>query len=298
RSHSVREYAARRRSPQFLLRSRAPQAWRSYPRRFLSHPSGVPSPKSDDRCELANELRIVVQRRWPLEVHAKLARDALCIDVDVVKNLDMVTYESDRNTHHVAYSARSERREVVGIRGPKPWLRTPAGGLVAPRPLTGRNARAVRHELRRFVNLRVVRISCANDSLGKTVRAEDDMHRIALRLRPACDAGTHAIRESAYQAGRCVITVDVCEINGRAVHREAIGDLCLIPRYAHAAEVWRENHAHRAVDSVHAHPADGFFDPWRPVSHSYIYAKARRRTGGIEHALDPIGLALRQLGDR
>ena len=112
-------------------------------------------------------------------------------------------------THAVA----GERSEVILERRPEPRLRAAPGGLVAPRPAAIGKSRARGHPARRVPALRVVDVARSDDARRQAVRAEDDVHPIALRLRPAGDPVAHAPHKRLDVPGRIVVARHVDELD-------------------------------------------------------------------------------------
>ncbi len=86
----------------------------------------------DHVCHGANKNGVCVQRRGALQSNTMLAGDILGQDIDVEKDLDVVTYETDRDADHVFNTPLSQRYQVILDLRSHPGFRAASGGLVAP----------------------------------------------------------------------------------------------------------------------------------------------------------------------
>ena len=76
-----------------------------------------------------------------------------------------------------------------------------------------------------LAQLPVVGIAGCEDPHRQAVRAEDDVHAVALLLRPAREAVLHPRRERLDQEGPIVVALDVLERDLAAVQIQSRGDL-------------------------------------------------------------------------
>ena len=163
--------------------------------------------------------------------------------------------------------------EVLAEVRPRPRLRRASGRLVRPRPAIVRETGSLRDQASRLEALLAVRVAGREHALGEAVRAEDDVHALALLLRPAREPLLHARRERRDEPGSVVVARDVLEVDPAAGELEPVRDLLLVARDRERAEVRREDEAHRIRDAVLDHLADDVLDPRRPVPHAEVAAE-------------------------
>jgi hypothetical protein len=202
--------------------------------------------------------------------------------------------EADGDADDVRDALGGERCDVILDLRPEPRLGRASGGLEAPRPTVGVESSVLGDEPGGLAQLLVVGIAGREDPHRQAVRAEDDVHAIALPLRPAREAVPHPRRERLDQEWPIVIALDVLERDLPAVQIQSRCDLVAVFRDGERAVMRREHHADRVRDAVLEHLADDLLDPRRPVPHAEITAVVLR----VELSLKGVDLAAGDLGQR
>src|SRR3990170_3931237 len=230
----------------------------------------APGPLADEARQRLDEHGIVVQGRGPLESDTEPIGDRTGAEIDVEEDLHVVGDEPDRHADDIADATGRELLEMVAEVGPRPGLRRTAGRLIAERPPPVGKAGPLGDKPRRLMALGVVGVSRGEHPLREAVSAEDDVHALALVLRPAGEPLGHPRRERVDEPRRVVIAGNVLELDSAAIEVEPVCDLLLVARHGHGAEVRREHEADRMRDAVLDHLADDLLDPRRPVAHPEI----------------------------
>ncbi len=106
------------------------------------------------------------------------------------------------------------------------------------------------------------------------MRAEDDVHAVALVVRPTREPVVHARGERLDEPGCVVIARHVLEVDPPPVELEPVGDLLLVARDRERAELRCEDEPDRVRDPVGDHLAHDLLDPGRPVPHPEVAAVA------------------------
>ena len=124
--------------------------------------NGTAAGPSDKPGEHADERRVGVRERDPIELEAELGRPLLRLDVEVPLDLEVVGDEADRHHEHLANAVCSERVEMVEDVRAEPRLAGRRLALERERPVL--DPRLVGDEPRRLEQLVPVRVAFGEDA--------------------------------------------------------------------------------------------------------------------------------------